>query len=71
MEQPIFGKYVSRLKQSIEKITIRFIGDLTKSFSESSTGWTYTPDLAHDAFKELAVSFEDALGRSTMTVKKP
>jgi hypothetical protein len=51
------------LKQSIEKITIRFIEDLTKSFSESSTGWTYTPDLAHDAFKELAVSFEDALGR--------
>jgi Zinc knuckle len=51
------------LKQSIEKITIRFIDDLTKSFSESSTGWTYTPDLVHDAFKELAVSFEDALGR--------
>jgi hypothetical protein len=51
------------LKQSIEKITIRFIEDLTKSFSQSSTGWTYTPDLAHDAFKELAVSFEDALGR--------
>ncbi|KAH7407171.1 hypothetical protein BKA64DRAFT_572522 [Cadophora sp. MPI-SDFR-AT-0126] len=51
------------LKQSIEKITTRFVEDLTKSFSESSTGWTYTPDLAHDAFKELAVSFEDALGR--------
>ncbi|RYO81428.1 hypothetical protein DL764_009768 [Monosporascus ibericus] len=51
------------LKQSIENITIRFIEDLTKSFSESSTGWTYTPDLVHDAFKELAVSFEDALGR--------
>ncbi|KAH6691140.1 hypothetical protein BKA61DRAFT_684294 [Leptodontidium sp. MPI-SDFR-AT-0119] len=51
------------LKQSIEKITIRFFEDLTKSFSESSTGWKYTPDLAHDAFKELAVSFEDALGR--------
>lgn len=50
------------LKQSIEKITIRFIEDLHK-FWESSTGWTYTPDLAHDAFKELAVSFEDALGR--------
>ena len=51
------------LKQSIEKITIRFIEDITKSFSESSTGWTYTPDLVHDAFKELAVSFENALGR--------
>ena len=51
------------LKQSIEKITIRFIEDLTKSFSKLSTGWTYTPDLMHDAFKELAVSFEDALGR--------
>ncbi len=51
------------LKQSIEKITIRFIEDLTKSFSESSTGWKYTPDLVHDAFKELAVSFEDSLGR--------
>jgi hypothetical protein len=51
------------LKQSIEKITIRFIGDLTKSFSESSMGWTYTPGLVQDAFKELAVSFEDALGR--------
>ena len=51
------------LKQSIEKITIRFIEDLGKSFSELSTGWTYTPDLIHDAFKELAVSFEDALGR--------
>lgn len=52
------------LKQSIEKITSRFIEDLTESFSESSTGWTYTPDLAHDAFKELAVTFEDALGRA-------
>lgn len=51
------------LKQSIEKITVRFIEDLAKSFSESSTGWTYTPDLVHDAFKELAISFEDALGR--------
>ncbi|KAH8693600.1 hypothetical protein BGW36DRAFT_301445 [Talaromyces proteolyticus] len=51
------------LKQSTEKITIRFIEDLTKSFSESSTGWAYTPDLVHDAFEELAVSFEDALGR--------
>jgi hypothetical protein len=51
------------LKQSIEKITIRFIEDLTKSFSEKSTGWTYTPELVHGAFKELAVNFEDALGR--------
>jgi hypothetical protein len=51
------------LKESIEKITIRFIDDLTKSFSDLSTRWTYTPDLVHDAFKELAVSFEDALGR--------
>jgi hypothetical protein len=51
------------LKQSIERITMRFIEDLTKSFSESSTGWTYIPDLVHDAFKEVAVSFEDALGR--------
>ncbi|RYP91099.1 hypothetical protein DL770_002803 [Monosporascus sp. CRB-9-2] len=51
------------LKRSIEKITIRFIEDLTKSFSESSTGWTYTPDLVHEAFKEFAVSFEDVLGR--------
>ncbi|KAH7355445.1 hypothetical protein BKA65DRAFT_582379 [Rhexocercosporidium sp. MPI-PUGE-AT-0058] len=51
------------LKRSIEKITIRFIEHLTKSFSESSTGWMYTPDLVHDAFKELAVGFEDALGR--------
>jgi hypothetical protein len=51
------------LKQSIEKITIRFIEDLTSSFSKSSKGWTYTPDLVHDAFKKLAVSFEDALGR--------
>jgi hypothetical protein len=51
------------LKKSIEKITIRFIEDLTNSFSELPTGWEYTPDLIHDAFKELAVSFEDALGR--------
>ncbi|KAH7071386.1 hypothetical protein BKA63DRAFT_535297 [Paraphoma chrysanthemicola] len=51
------------LKRSIEKITIRFIEDLTKSFSEESTGWTYTPDLVHEAFRKLAVSFEDALGR--------
>ncbi|EED24101.1 hypothetical protein TSTA_074800 [Talaromyces stipitatus ATCC 10500] len=50
------------LKLNIEKITIRFIEDLTKSFSESSTGWTYHPDLVHDAFKELAIDFEDALG---------
>jgi hypothetical protein len=51
------------LKRSIEKITMLFIEELTKSFSKSSTGWTYTPELVHDAFKELAVSFEDALGR--------
>ncbi|KAK5633894.1 hypothetical protein RRF57_009608 [Xylaria bambusicola] len=51
------------LKQSLEKITSRFIEDLTRSFSEVSTGWTYTPAFVHDAFKELAVSFEDALGR--------
>ncbi|KAH7136150.1 hypothetical protein B0J11DRAFT_556701 [Dendryphion nanum] len=51
------------LKQSIEKITTRFVEDLTKSFTESSTGWTYTPDLVHDAFEELAVSFEEALGK--------
>jgi hypothetical protein len=51
------------LKQSTERITIQFIEDLTKSFSETSTGWTYTPDLVHKAFKQLAVSFEDALGR--------
>ncbi|PQE27949.1 hypothetical protein CJF30_00009155 [Rutstroemia sp. NJR-2017a BBW] len=55
------------LKQSIEKITIRFIEDLTKSFSNSSTGWTFTPDLVHEAFKELAVSFEDALGTVAAT----
>ena len=58
------------LKQSIEKITIRFIENLTMSFSESSTGWTYTPDLAHNAFKELAVSFEDALGREYDDLQK-
>ncbi|KAL2074839.1 hypothetical protein VTL71DRAFT_8618 [Oculimacula yallundae] len=52
------------LKQSIEKITARFFEDLIKSFSESSTGWTYIPELVHDAFKELAISFEDALGRA-------
>lgn len=51
------------LKKSIEKITMRFIEDLTRSFSEGSTGWTFTPDILHDAFKELAVSFEEALGR--------
>jgi hypothetical protein len=51
------------LKLSIEKITIRFVEDLTESFSESSKGWTYTPDRVHEAFKELAVSFEDALGK--------
>jgi hypothetical protein len=51
------------LKHNVEKITIRFIEDLTESFSESSKGWTYTPDLVHNAFKELAVGFEDALGR--------
>jgi hypothetical protein len=50
------------LKQNIEKITTRFTEDLTNSFSELSTRWTYTPDLVHNAFKELAVSFEDALG---------
>jgi len=49
------------LKQSIEKITMRFIENLTKLFSKSLKGWTYIPDLVHDAFKELAVSFEDAL----------
>lgn len=47
----------------MEKITIRFIEDLTKSFLELSIGWTYTPDLIHDAFKEVAISFKDALGR--------
>jgi hypothetical protein len=51
------------LKRSIEKVTTRFIEDLAKSFSGSSTKWTYKPDLVHDAFKELAVGFEDALGR--------
>ncbi|KAI8632372.1 hypothetical protein F5Y19DRAFT_362181 [Xylariaceae sp. FL1651] len=51
------------LKQSLEKITSRFIEDLTGSFSGSSTRWEYDPDLVHEAFKELAVSFEDALGR--------
>ena len=51
------------LKQSIEKITMRFFEDLTKSFSGSSTRWTYEPNLICNAFKELAVSFEDALGR--------
>ncbi|XMA07853.1 hypothetical protein WAI453_000644 [Rhynchosporium graminicola] len=51
------------LKKSMEKITTRFIGDLAKSFSQLSRGWEY-PDLIHDAFKELAVSFEDALGRA-------
>ncbi|KAH7303673.1 hypothetical protein B0I35DRAFT_415015 [Stachybotrys elegans] len=51
------------LTRDMEKITIRFIEGLTKSFSESSTGWEYFPDLMHDAFKEFAVSFEDALGK--------
>ncbi|KAH6640042.1 hypothetical protein BKA67DRAFT_528432 [Truncatella angustata] len=51
------------LKRSLEGITVRFIEDLTESFSESATGWTYTPQLVNDAFKELAVSFENALGK--------
>jgi hypothetical protein len=51
------------LKQSTEWITIRFFEDLTRSFSQLSTRSTYTPGLVHEAFKKLAVSFEDALGR--------
>jgi hypothetical protein len=51
------------LKCSMEKTTIRFIENLTNSFSESSKSWTYTPDLLHDAFKEIAISFEESLGK--------
>jgi hypothetical protein len=51
------------LKLSMEKITIRFIENLTNSFSESSKSWTYTLDLLHDAFKEIAISFEESLGK--------
>jgi Zinc knuckle len=51
------------LKWSIEKTTIRFIENLTNSFSKSSKSWTYTPDLLHDAFKEIAISFEKSLGK--------
>lgn len=59
-----FAKSVSQgLKRSIEENTIRFIEKLTNSFSESSRSWTYTPDLLHEAFKELAISFEESLGK--------
>jgi hypothetical protein len=59
-----FATSTSRgLKRSMEKITIRFIEDLTDSFSESSRSWTYDPDLLHDAFKKIAISFEEALGK--------
>lgn len=51
------------LKKSLEQLTMRFTDDLTNSFSESATGWTYEPHLVDNAFKELAVSFEDALGK--------
>ena len=45
----------------MEKTTIRFVENLTNSFSESSKSWTCYPDL-HDAFKEIAISFEESLG---------
>ncbi|KAH8656004.1 hypothetical protein BGZ60DRAFT_472729 [Tricladium varicosporioides] len=51
------------LKSSMEKITIRFIENLTDSFSGSSKSWTYTPDLLHSAFKDIAISFEESLGK--------
>ncbi|OAP60878.1 hypothetical protein AYL99_05880 [Fonsecaea erecta] len=51
------------LKWSVEMTTITFIENLTNSFSESSRLWTYTPDLLHDAFKEIAISFEESLGK--------
>ena len=47
----------------MEKTTIRFIENLSSSFSESSKSWTYTPDLLHNAFKEIAISFEESLGK--------
>ena len=51
------------LKMSIEKITIRFVDNLAKSFSKSSKSWTYTLEFLLDAFKEIAISFEAALSR--------
>lgn len=51
------------LKRSMEKTTIAFVENLTNSFSESSRSWTYTPDLLHSAFKEIAISFEESLGK--------
>ena len=51
------------LKWNMEKTTITFVENLTNSFSESSKSWTYTPDLLHDAFKEIAISFEESLGK--------
>ncbi|PMD42914.1 hypothetical protein L207DRAFT_542414 [Hyaloscypha variabilis F] len=52
------------LKGSMEKTTIRFIENLTNSFSESSKSWTYTLELLHDAFEEIAISFEESLGKA-------
>jgi hypothetical protein len=51
------------LKSSVEKITIIFVESPTNSFSETSVTWTYTPDLLHNAFREIAISFEDSLGK--------
>ncbi len=51
------------LKQDLEKITTKFIKDLTLSFSGISRSWTYIPDLLYNAFKDLAVDFEKSLGK--------
>ncbi|KAE9378588.1 hypothetical protein N431DRAFT_499384 [Stipitochalara longipes BDJ] len=51
------------LKCSIEKITITFIENLTKLFYNSSKSSPHTLELLHNAFKEIAISFEDSLGK--------
>lgn len=51
------------LKLSMEQTTIKFVENLTNSFSESSKSRTYYPDLLRDAFKEIAISFEESLGK--------
>ena len=59
------------LKQSMESITINFVEKLSNTFSKLPSGWTYTPDLLYGAFKELAIDFEDALGREYTNHREP
>ncbi|KAI4153415.1 MAG: hypothetical protein LQ340_002329, partial [Diploschistes diacapsis] len=58
-----FATSTSRgLKWNMEESTIKFIENLTNSFSQSSKSWIYIPDLLHHAFKEIAINFEESLG---------